>query len=169
MEGDSKLLISVYAQVKDDVPQGEDVDHRNGPCLGRAFFTVDLQRQNEPQLWAVKLETFPKLGDSNSAELPLTYTFAPTIKKTIGLENFDKLGKLGQGTYGEVFQVRKRDSQQIYAMKVLSKKVIVRNMEVDYAFGERNILIRNSTAESPFLLRLKFAFQTPSDLYLVTD
>lgn len=74
----------------------------------------------------------------------------------------------GSGTFGQVYQVRKKDTQRIYAMKVLSKKVIVQKKEVAHTVGERNILVRTATAESPFIVSLKFSFQTPTDLYLVT-
>ena len=53
-------------------------------------------------------------------------------------------------------------------MKVLSKKVIVQKKEVAHTVGERNILVRTATADSPFIVGLKFSFQTPTDLYLVT-
>ena len=75
---------------------------------------------------------------------------------------------LKSGTFGQVYQVRKKDTQRIYAMKVLSKKVIVQKKEVAHTVGERNILVRTATADSPFIVGLKFSFQTPSDLYLVT-
>lgn len=54
-------------------------------------------------------------------------------------------------------------------MKVLSKKVIVQKKEVAHTVGERNILVRTATTDSPFIVGLKFSFQTPTDLYLVTD
>jgi protein-serine/threonine kinase len=54
-------------------------------------------------------------------------------------------------------------------MKVLSKKVIIQKKEIQHTIGERNILVRTATTESPFIVGLKFSFQTPSDLYLVTD
>jgi len=73
------------------------------------------------------------------------------------------------GTFGQVYQVRKKDTQRIYAMKVLSKKVIVQKKEVAHTVGERNILVRTAMADSPFIVGLKFSFQTPTDLYLVTD
>lgn len=53
-------------------------------------------------------------------------------------------------------------------MKVLSKKVIVQKKEVAHTVGERNILVRTATGDSPFIVGLKFSFQTPTDLYLVT-
>jgi len=54
-------------------------------------------------------------------------------------------------------------------MKVLSKRVIVQKKEVAHTLGERNILVRTAMADSTFIVGLKFSFQTPSDLYLVTD
>jgi serine/threonine protein kinase len=54
-------------------------------------------------------------------------------------------------------------------MKVLQKKVIVQKKEVAHTLGERNILVRTAMADSPFIVGLKFSFQTPTDLYLVTD
>lgn len=54
-------------------------------------------------------------------------------------------------------------------MKVLSKKVIVQKKEVAHTVGERNILVRTAMADSAFIVGLKFSFQTPTDLYLVTD
>jgi serine/threonine protein kinase len=52
-------------------------------------------------------------------------------------------------------------------MKVLSKREIVAKKEVAHTIGERKILQRS--LESPFLVGLKFSFQTDTDLYLVTD
>lgn len=64
--------------------------------------------------------------------------------------------------------MRKKDTGQVFAMKVLSKKVIVQKKEVAHTIGERNILVRTASADSPFIVGLKFSFQTPTDLYLVT-
>ena len=74
---------------------------------------------------------------------------------------------IGRGTFGKVFQVRKKDTKRIYAMKVLSKKEIVAKKEVAHTIGERKIL--QCSLDSPFLVGLKFSFQTETDLYLVTD
>jgi protein-serine/threonine kinase len=52
-------------------------------------------------------------------------------------------------------------------MKVLSKKEIVAKKEVAHTIGERKILQRS--LECPFLVGLKFSFQTEKELYFVTD
>src|SRR5256884_8309184 len=71
--------------------------------------------------------------------------------------------------FRSVYQVQKKDTQRIYAMKVLSKKVIIQKKEVAHTLGVRNILVRTAMTDSPFIVGLKFSFQTPTDLYLVTD
>lgn len=109
-------------------------------------------------------------GDDHiSGEIHLQMDFQKTDKKQFGPNDFQILKLIGKGTFGQVYQVKKKDTQRIYAMKVLSKKVIIQKKEVAHTLGERNILVRTAMADSPFIVGLKFSFQTPTDLYLVTD
>ncbi|KAL2757602.1 hypothetical protein ACRALDRAFT_2101062 [Sodiomyces alcalophilus JCM 7366] len=104
-----------------------------------------------------------------TGEIYVEAVYQRTERKHFGPEDFQILRLIGKGTFGQVYQVRKKDTGRIYAMKVLSKKVIVQKKEVAHTVGERNILVRTAMTESPFIVGLKFSFQTPSDLYLVTD
>ena len=52
-------------------------------------------------------------------------------------------------------QVRKKDTGAIYAMKVLSKKHIVLNNEVEHTKAERNILEK---LNHPFLMNLVYSY-----------
>ncbi|KAJ7079873.1 kinase-like domain-containing protein [Mycena crocata] len=103
-----------------------------------------------------------------SGELRVRVTFEQ-VKTTRALtpRDFEFLKLIGRGTSGKVFQVRKRDTRRIYAIKILSKKEIVVKNQVAHTVSERKILERS--IESPFLVGLKFSFQTDADLYLVTD
>lgn len=65
-----------------------------------------------------------------------------------------------------MYQVRKRDTKALYAMKVLSKKKMVQEENAAIAMEKRDVLVRAAIADSPFILWLKSSFQTPSDLYL---
>lgn len=119
---------------------------------------------------------FPLRGHVNTlaeeaptGEVYVEAQYQRTEKKLFGPTDFEILKLIGKGTFGQVYQVRKRDTQRIYAMKVLQKKVIVQKKEVAHTVGERNILVRTATTDSPFIVGLKFSFQTPSELYLVTD
>jgi protein-serine/threonine kinase len=119
---------------------------------------------------------FPLKGHVNTVaeeaptgEIYVEAQYQRTDKKRFEPSDFEILKLIGKGTFGQVYQVRKRDTQRIYAMKVLQKKVIVQKKEVAHTVGERNILVRTATTDSPFIVALKFSFQTPSELYLVTD
>ncbi|KAL2824623.1 kinase-like domain-containing protein [Aspergillus cavernicola] len=110
-------------------------------------------------------------GDSQVSygEIHMEMRFEKTEKKQVGPNDFQILKLIGKGTFGQVYQVKKKDTRRIYAMKVLSKKVIIQKKEIAHTVGERNILVRTAMAASPFIVGLKFSFQTPTDLYLVTD
>lgn len=104
-----------------------------------------------------------------TGEIYVEALYQRSERKHFGPSDFEILKLIGKGTFGQVYQVRKRDTQRIYAMKVLQKKVIVQKKEVAHTVGERNILVRTAMSDSPFIVGLKFSFQTPSELYLVTD
>lgn len=53
----------------------------------------------------------------------------PTIK--ISTDDFHLIKVIGRGTFGKVFMVRNKDTNQVYAMKVLKKEQIAsRNLRV---------------------------------------
>ena len=52
-------------------------------------------------------------------------------------------------------------------MKVLSKKLLIAQNEVTHTIAERNVMIR--TLSNPFIVTLKFSFQTADHLFLVMD
>mmetsp|Transcript_27262 Transcript_27262/g.49323 ORF Transcript_27262/g.49323 Transcript_27262/m.49323 type:complete len:622 (+) Transcript_27262:3-1868(+) len=84
--------------------------------------------------------------------------------EAVGPQSFRLISVLGRGSFGEVFQVAHKTTGQVFAMKVLRKsKIISRNL-IRYALTERNLL---SYIRHPFIVRLHFAFQTPSCLVLV--
>ncbi|KAF2660527.1 Pkinase-domain-containing protein [Lophiostoma macrostomum CBS 122681] len=145
-------------------------DRSNGEAfLGHVKFCPNLVEYEKPYDAWFTLEPRDGEEDVVTGEIHLRINFHKTDKKHYGPEDFEILKLIGKGTFGQVFQVRKRDTRRIYAMKVLSKKVIVQKKEVAHTLGERNILVRTAMAESPFIVGLKFSFQTPTDLYLVTD
>ncbi|KAF2665372.1 serine/threonine protein kinase [Microthyrium microscopicum] len=138
--------------------------------LGHVRFCPSLKEYTAPYDGWFDLE--PRdAGESESVhgQIHLKISFQKTDKKHYGPDDFEVLKLIGKGTFGQVFQVRKRDTQRIYAMKILSKKVIIQKKEIAHTIGERNILVRTAMTDSPFIVGLKFSFQTPSDLYLVTD
>jgi len=93
----------------------------------------------------------------------------PKASKTIYEADFEFLQCIGHGTFGRVYLVRKRadESGRLLAMKVLKKsRVADTRKRAEYIITERRVL---RSANHPFIARLRYAFQSPSRLYLVTD
>jgi serum/glucocorticoid-regulated kinase 2 len=61
-------------------------------------------------------------------------------------------------------QVRKRDTLRIYALKTIRKAHIVSRSEVTHTLAERTVLAK---VNCPFIVPLKFSFQSTEKLYLV--
>ena len=88
------------------------------------------------------------------------------IVKKICPEDFICIGLLGQGSFGEVYLVNKKNTEKYYAMKVLDKKKIAQQNIFKYAITERNVL---SIINFPFIVKLHYAFQTDQKLFLLLD
>ncbi|CAH2351395.1 serine/threonine-protein kinase Ypk2p/YKR2 [[Candida] railenensis] len=104
------------------------------------------------------------LSDKEMGDIMLTIDFKPILKKHLSIEDFDLLKVIGKGSFGKVMQVIKKDTKQIYALKTLRKQHIISRMEVTHTLAERTVLARIS---NPFIVPLKFSFQSPEKLYLV--
>jgi len=84
----------------------------------------------------------------------------------VALEDFEILALVGKGAYGKVHQVCKKNTGEIFAMKVMRKESLIKTNNVSYTITERNIL-RN--IRHPFIASLHYAFQTKGKVYLVMD
>ncbi|OMJ73271.1 hypothetical protein SteCoe_28084 [Stentor coeruleus] len=80
--------------------------------------------------------------------------------------HFRPIKMLGKGSFGEVFLVEKKDTKQLLAMKILMKNKIMGQNLVRYAMTERNVA---SAVKHPFIVCLRYSFQTDNKLYLLLD
>ncbi|XP_031108100.1 serine/threonine-protein kinase AtPK2/AtPK19-like isoform X2 [Ipomoea triloba] len=86
--------------------------------------------------------------------------------KEVGLGEFEVLKVVGEGAFGRVFQVQKIDTSEIFAMKVMRKDKILKKNHAEYMIAERAILTK---IDHPFIVQLRYSFQTKYRLYLVLD
>jgi serum/glucocorticoid-regulated kinase 2 len=84
----------------------------------------------------------------------------------VRLDDFELLKVLGRGSFGKVMQVRKKSDGKIYAMKILKKQAIIARNQVEHTKAERKIL---QALQHPFLMTLRYAFQSKEKLYFVLD
>lgn len=83
---------------------------------------------------------------------------------SVRLSDFDLLRVIGRGSFGKVMLVRRKGQSEVLAMKILSKAMVVKRNQLEHTRAERAIL---ESIDHPFLVRLRYAFQTPTKLYMV--
>jgi len=77
-------------------------------------------------------------------------------KRKLGPEDFELLRVVGQGAFGKVFQVRKRDTREVFAMKVMRKDRILEKSHGEYVRAERDAL---TSVVHPYIVTLRYSFQ----------
>ena len=102
-----------------------------------------------------------------------------TSKCPISIEDFEILKPISRGAFGyyyfhslltilyrKVHLARKCATQDLFAIKVLQKDVMVRKNMVSHVMAERTAL---SLSNNPFVVKLYYAFQSDENLYLVME
>lgn len=134
-----------------------------GKLVGEVSVPVANLQHDVPKEQSLKLAVKGALTGHNLI-ISTQYSSAPG--KRVGTEDFDLLKVIGKGNFGKVMQVKKKDTGRIYAMKVLKKGSIIAADAVKHTLSETNVLRR---IKHPFIVSLKYAFQTEDKLYMIMD
>ncbi|KAH9966049.1 hypothetical protein BC827DRAFT_1181717 [Russula dissimulans] len=92
---------------------------------------------------------------------PLSRTTPTSIK------DFEIIKPISKGAFGSVFLAKKKATGDYYAIKVLKKADMIAKNQITNVKAERMILMKQ--AESPFVAKLFFTFQSKDNLYLVME
>ncbi|KAL4474754.1 hypothetical protein ABPG74_001450 [Tetrahymena malaccensis] len=123
-------------------------------------------KEEKPSQGAAIVEHFKKLAKNQLQFKQVEVQQENQSKNSVGPNDFTIIETLGKGAFGQVFLVQKKDDKLFFAMKVLQKERILGKNILKYALTERNVL---SVMQHPFIVSLKYAFQTKNKLYLVMD
>ena len=82
------------------------------------------------------------------------------------LDDFRVLKVLGKGSFGTVVKVVQKSTDAVYAMKVMSKKELVKKKALRHIRRERSVL---EYVSHPFVVGLLHAFITEAKVYLVLE
>ena len=81
-------------------------------------------------------------------------------------DDFTLLKLIGKGSFGTVYLVRLKRNNSIYAMKILNKSILKEKNQEKNTKTERDLMIQ---LNSPFIVSIKFAFQSGTKLFLVQE
>ncbi|KAN0076465.1 Protein kinase-like domain containing protein [Elaphomyces granulatus] len=132
-----------------------------------------LSRKDNQKAAAAHAEQERTLGQLGAEWLDLQFgtgsikigvSFVENRGRSMKLEDFELLKVVGKGSFGKVMQVMKKDTGRIYALKTIRKAHIISRSEVAHTLAERSVLAQ---INNPFIVPLKFSFQSPEKLYLV--
>ena len=83
------------------------------------------------------------------------------------IKDFEVIKPISKGAFGSVFLAKKKATGDYYAIKVLKKADMIAKNQITNVKAERMILMKQ--AESPFVAKLFFTFQSKDNLYLVME
>uniref|UniRef100_A0A673MIA6 Serine/threonine-protein kinase MRCK alpha n=1 Tax=Sinocyclocheilus rhinocerous TaxID=307959 RepID=A0A673MIA6_9TELE len=81
-------------------------------------------------------------------------------------EDFEILKVIGRGAFGEVAVVKVKNTDKVFAMKILNKWEMLKRAETACFREERDMLVNG---DSQWITTLHYAFQDENNLYLVMD
>lgn len=84
----------------------------------------------------------------------------------VRLSDFELIKKIGQGGFGAVWVVRKKDTREVLALKVVNKSLIWKKNKVAQMKNERDVLASHHAA---WMVQLAYSFQDPHYCYLAME
>ena len=154
----------------------DDVDNLRGERESKAQSMSSigfLNNKKDPQAqWleqSVRLQDFLLLRENFDLSKK---SGRARFSQAIDYENWYVIKLLGQGAVAKVFLVAHYYTQKdekitkFYAMKIQSKSLIIENDIENSIMSERNLLLE---LETPFVLKMHYAFQSKKSLFLIVD
>jgi len=146
----------------------------------RAALWMHLPRQHEGEtqdFWPPAVSLAQLLLVAACERVPACF-FGPTTwsslsasgtptEQQLRVEDFEKIHLIGSGEFGKVFQVKHRQTQEVFAMKWLSKDFYLQKRMTDKAL--REIAMLSNARGHPFIVKLIYAIENSREWALVME
>ncbi len=172
------MELSVYLYLK-NVLATPNAGRVQDICLGVARFRPKFEEHTRFENPKITELTIAELNQQNTishqnwleleygtGKIRVSVNYCENKTQLLQMQDFDTTVSLGPRS-GNVFQVEKRDSGRLYALKKIQKTSSVSQAEFAGAFeiAKRSVL---SQIKNPFLVSVKFAFQSPEGFCMVS-
>eukprot|EP00475_Leptophrys_vorax_P030162 TRINITY_DN449_c0_g2_i2.p1 TRINITY_DN449_c0_g2~~TRINITY_DN449_c0_g2_i2.p1 ORF type:complete len:491 (-),score=134.20 TRINITY_DN449_c0_g2_i2:118-1590(-) len=131
-------------------------------------------------------EYMSKIDDKQKKEVEKKFVLDGTrslrlSRRRISVDDFRTVAVIGRGAFSEVRLVRKKDSKELFAMKIMEKEEMLLRGQVEHILQERKLMSkvmrmyyrnigRGLQSQPTWLVpQLHWAFQDAKNLYLVMD
>eukprot|EP01006_Ploeotia_vitrea_P042258 TRINITY_DN66614_c8_g7_i1.p1 TRINITY_DN66614_c8_g7~~TRINITY_DN66614_c8_g7_i1.p1 ORF type:complete len:506 (+),score=291.17 TRINITY_DN66614_c8_g7_i1:168-1520(+) len=121
--------------------------------------TLEKQMDSMKLSADVKKKLVAKLNAEENA-------YAKQPRRKMNIHDFDTLSVIGRGAFGEVRVAKKKDTGDVYAIKIMKKTEMVKKNQVAHIRAERDVL---ALADNPWVVKLQYSFQDDKSLYLVME
>ena len=132
--------------------------------MSAGFLGAEAVRRLSSNLTPLSLDATE--AGASSAEASRGQRASKGSHQGVSLSDFELGRVLGRGSFGTVALATKTSTGETYAIKSLSKRMLIAVRQTNSAMLEREILRRPS---HPFIVRMYYAFTSATCLHLVLD
>ncbi|EOD19245.1 hypothetical protein EMIHUDRAFT_444936 [Emiliania huxleyi CCMP1516] len=149
-------------EIRAAIEHGSSAD--GGASRGAVYSAALFDVVQASVMSTMRMDIFPRFIES--PDYRALQALHSDDRHVVGIRDFDLHRFLGAGGFGMVLLARQRESKRMYAVKVIDKRILISQNQTHSIFREKEVL---ASVEHPFIVPLRFAFQTEDHLCFVLD